>query len=227
MTGWRAGECRRGRHRRRQWTQRPGRRRHLRPGRAGGAGVRGPADARAAAPAAPPDPEFPGVLHDICSAVHPLAVASPFFAEFDLRGARGAACRAGGVLCQSAAGPARRGGVPLAGAHLRRARRRRVVATPLRTADRTRRRCARVLPRRQAFAATGSGDRGADRPAGVAPGQPGVGPAARRGRSRAVHRRWRTCHFDDALAGQQRRRADARHAWRTRRAGRCRSGGRR
>lgn len=30
------------------------------------------------------DPEYPDISHDICSAVHPLALASPFLAEFDL-----------------------------------------------------------------------------------------------------------------------------------------------
>ena len=30
------------------------------------------------------DPEYAGIAHDICSAVHPLALASPFLAEFDL-----------------------------------------------------------------------------------------------------------------------------------------------
>jgi phytoene dehydrogenase-like protein len=31
-----------------------------------------------------PDPEFGAISHDICSAVHPLALASPFLAEFNL-----------------------------------------------------------------------------------------------------------------------------------------------
>lgn len=31
-----------------------------------------------------PDEEFPDIRHDICSAVHPLALASPAFAEFDM-----------------------------------------------------------------------------------------------------------------------------------------------
>jgi phytoene dehydrogenase-like protein len=37
-----------------------------------------------------PDPDYPDVHHDVCSAVHPLALGSPFFAEFDLaaRGVR-------------------------------------------------------------------------------------------------------------------------------------------
>jgi hypothetical protein len=39
-----------------------------------------------------PDPEFGDVRHDICSAIHPLALASPFFSEFDLR-ARGVGLR--------------------------------------------------------------------------------------------------------------------------------------
>src|SRR5690625_3040158 len=35
----------------------------------------------------------PGVTHDLCSAVHPMALASPFFTEFDLA-ARGVELRA-------------------------------------------------------------------------------------------------------------------------------------
>ncbi|ULE35945.1 phytoene desaturase family protein [Mycobacterium sp. IDR2000157661] len=31
-----------------------------------------------------PDPEYADISHDVCSAVHPLALASPFLAQFDL-----------------------------------------------------------------------------------------------------------------------------------------------
>lgn len=74
------------------------------------------------------DPEFADVSHDICSAVHPLALASPFFAAFDLP-ARGCAGGARGVVCQPAAGPPRRAGLPRHRPHLRRAGKRGVVAT--------------------------------------------------------------------------------------------------
>ena len=52
-----------------------------------GAGIGGPADPRRRLAHAARS-QFVGVRHDICSAIHPLALASPFFAEFDLR-ARG------------------------------------------------------------------------------------------------------------------------------------------
>ena len=124
-----------------------------------GAGHRGAADRSAAVRAPLPDPEFPGVLHDICSAVHPLALASPFFAEFDLR-ARGVQLAVPEI---SYANPLP--GRPAAigyrdlGPHLRRARRRRVVAAAARSAGRPRRRRARLLPRRQALDAAGPGRR--------------------------------------------------------------------
>ena len=147
-----------------------------------------------------PDPEFPGVRHDICSAVHPLGIASPFFAEFDLA-ARGVTLVAPEVSYAN----------PLPG---------RPAAVAYRSLDRT---CDELddgaswrrlfgpltehvdgviglLPRRQAVAAARPGHHCAHRSAGAGPGQPGVGPASRRRRPCVVHRRWHACHFKDAVA---------------------------
>ncbi|MGO1317370.1 MAG: NAD(P)-binding protein, partial [Cellulomonadaceae bacterium] len=57
------------------------------------------------------DDTHPGLRHDVCSAVHPLALASPFFRAFDLR-ARGVDLRAPEI---SFAHPVQDGNAPRAG----------------------------------------------------------------------------------------------------------------
>ena len=95
MTGWRAGEWR-------AWTSPSSAadptawpRLSSVPGRSVGAGIPGQptlgGGARTLA-----DPEFSGVSHDVCSAVHPLALASPFLTAFDLP-ARGVSLKAPAV----------------------------------------------------------------------------------------------------------------------------------
>ena len=98
-----------------------------------------------------PDPEFSGVSHDICSAVHPLALASPFLAEFDLP-ARGVTLKVPEVAYANPL-PGRPAAV---GYHdldrtCAELDRRRVVAASARPAGRTRRRRAQTAARRQAL----------------------------------------------------------------------------
>ena len=149
------------------------------------------------------DPEFPGVSHDICSAVHPLALASPFFAEFDLP-ARGVSCGARSVLRQSAAGPAAAIGyhdLDRTCAELDDGASWRRLLGPL-SADSDGVR--RVSSRRQAFDPADHPRGAAGRAAAARPRQPGVGHARRRGRPRLVHRRCGTHHLADAVAGGHR-----------------------
>ena len=157
-----------------------------------------------------PDPEFAGVSHDICSAVHPLALASPFLAEFDLP-ARGVTLkRARGLLRQPAARPARRRRLPRPRPHLRRADRRRLVAASARPAGRTRRRRAQAAARRQALDSDRiRSPRSRWRGGCVEQGTPAWRALAGDRRPRTVHRRCRTYDFADAVAGLRRRGPDA------------------
>ena len=143
----------------------------------------------------------PGVRHDICSAVHPLALASPFFAEFDLR-ARGVQLAVPEI---SYANPLPNHPAAIGYRDLTRTCAElddgaswRTLLGPL---ARPPRRRAQPVPRRQAVDPVGPAHRGARRAAAAAAGHPGVGPAAGRGRPCAVHRRCRTYDFADALAG--------------------------
>ena len=71
------------RDRRRRRAQRPGRRGHPRQGRRG-CDRAGSRRARSAGAPAPARRFFPGLLHDHCSAIHPMAVGSPFLAGLGL-----------------------------------------------------------------------------------------------------------------------------------------------
>ena len=155
--------------------------------------------------------------------MHPLALASPFFAEFDLR-ARGV----------TLAVPEISYGNPLPG---------RPAAIGYRDLDRT---CAELddgASWRRLLGPLSAdcdgvvglllGDKRSLPPSIPAAlrvglrllqqGTPGVAAAARRGRPRTVHRRCRTHDFADAVAGVLGRRADARPRSAMRWAGRSRS----
>ena len=81
------------------------------------------------------DPEFAGVSHDICSAVHPLALASPFLAEFDLP-ARGVTLKVPEVsYANPLPGRPPRSAITIWTAPARSSPRR-FVAAPVRSADR-------------------------------------------------------------------------------------------
>ena len=155
------------------------------------------------------DPEFPGVEHDICSAVHPLALASPFFAEFDLpaRGVRLA------VPDIAYANPLPDRPAAIAYRDLER------TCAELADGASWRRLLGPLVTDWHAVVGLLLGDkrsvpgslpsRAAPGTADAGPGHAGVGVAGRRGRSRLVHRRCRPCDFADAVHDGGRCRVDA------------------
>ncbi len=183
----------------------------LRPGRIVRARHRGAAAPRAAV-RAPCPTRSSGVGHDICSAVHPLALASPFFAAYDLpaRGVRLAVPEisyASPLTDRPAAVGYR--DIERTCAELSDGDSLATTARPARpptatawwaSSSATSGRCRRRSPRRQAW-----------RPGCWPRATPLWRTARRRGRPRIVHRRCRTHHFADAVAGGRRRRVDAGH----------------
>ena len=165
--------------------------------------------AAARAPCA--DPEFSGVSHDICSAVHPLALASPFLAAFDLP-ARGVTLKVPEVSYAN----------PLPGGHGGRLSRPR---PHVRGADATAIRGGACSARSSAATTVCVklllGDKRSIPPDPIAAvlvataaartGHPGVARTLRRRCPRAVHRCCCTYDFADAVAGVRRCGPDAGH----------------
>ena len=158
------------------------------------------------------DPEFSEVAHDICSAVHPLALASPFLAEFDLP-ARGTTLKVPEVSYAN----------PLPG---------RPAAVGYHDLDRTcaelsdgeswRRLLGPLVERDDAVLKLLLGDKRSIPTDPIAAvrvarrlleqGTPCMACAVRYRRPRIVHRRCGTHDFDNAIVGLRRRGADAGHA---------------
>ena len=150
---------------------------------------------------------LPGFWHDVCSAAHPLAVASPFFKRFDLA-ARGVTLRParGGVRPPAGRGPGR-GRDPLGRRDRRQARCRRPrLPAPARPADQPHGRRPRGDPGPAAHAARASAGRRELRPPGHPAGL-GGGQAVGHRRGPGDHGRRRGARDDAADRGADRGRS--------------------